>query len=115
MNPDVNVPPPGENVSNPRRLFLHEPGWRIGLKVGSEREFCFAMAPGQDFYHRLFDGEIYFYRGDERLCAACAERRGLISYEPKGLREPLVSFEFDMSELTSDFDLLDTGAPDLAS
>ena len=78
---------PHAPVPNPRRLFLFEGGWRIGLKGGSEREFCYMMAPGQDFYHRLLDGEIYLARNDEKLCLACAERRGLLSYEPRTLRE----------------------------
>jgi hypothetical protein len=30
-------------------------------------------------------------RGDEKLCLACAERRGLLSYEPRTLRE-IVTF-----------------------
>ena len=25
-----------------RRVFLREPGWRVGLKVGSEKVFCTA-------------------------------------------------------------------------
>ena len=62
--------PPG---SNPRRLFLYENGWRIALKAGSDREFCFMTAPGQDYYHRLLEGEIYLARGDEKLCLACAD------------------------------------------
>src|SRR5436309_1976999 len=72
---------------NPRRLFLYEGGWRIGLKSGSDREFCYMTAPGQDFYHRLLDGEIYLVRNEEKLCLACAERRGLLSYEPRTLRD----------------------------
>jgi hypothetical protein len=80
---------PHAAVPNPRRLFLHESGWRINLKLGSEREFCYMAAPGQDYYHRLLDGEIYLARGDEKLCLACAERRGLLSYEPRTLRESL--------------------------
>src|SRR5690349_2357550 len=78
-------PPPAH-----QRLFLREPGWRIGLKTGSSREFCFTVAPGQDFYHRLLDGEIYVYHGTERLCLACAERRGLLSHNPRALRESRV-------------------------
>jgi hypothetical protein len=78
---------PGTGPS-PRRLFLHEGGWRIVLKVGSDREFCYMAAPGQDFYHRLLDGEIYLTRADEKLCLACAERRGILAYEPRSLREP---------------------------
>ncbi len=71
------------------RLLLLEPGWRVALKVGSERDFCYAMAPGQDHYHRLLDGEIFLHNNEERLCLACAERRGLLSYKPKGLRDPV--------------------------
>ena len=44
------------------RMFLAEPGWRIGVKTGSDREFCYMMAPGQDFYHRLLDGEVFLHR-----------------------------------------------------
>ena len=91
-------PPPG---SNPRRLFLYESGWRIELKTGSDREYCFMTAPGQDYYHRLLEGEIYVARGDEKLCLACAERRGLLSFEPRALSDLgriLVSPDFDPAE-----------------
>ena len=96
-NIDPNPPIAREPVPNPRRLFLFEGGWRIGLKVGSEREFCYMMAPGQDFYHRLLDGEIYLVRNEEKLCLACAERRGLLSYEPRTLRDlgPLPALDLE--------------------
>lgn len=74
----------------PGRIFIHEPGWQVVRKVGSTREFCYMMAPGQDYYHRLLDGELYLVLGDERICFACAERRGLLSREAKSLREPMV-------------------------
>ena len=90
MNSDRGslAPQNAEDVPNQRRLFLYEPGWKVGMKVGSEREFCYMMAPGQDFYHRFMDGEIFLQRADERICLACAERRGLLSYTPRTLREP---------------------------
>lgn len=69
------------------RMYLAEPGWRIGVKAGSDKEFCYMMAPGQDFYHRLLDGEIFLHRHDEKLCLACASRRGLLVAEPRRLRE----------------------------
>jgi hypothetical protein len=87
------------------RLFLHEPGWHVGLKVGSERTFCYMIAPGQDFYHRIFDGEIFLYRSDERICMACATRRGVITHEPKSLREPWVPLEFDTANIPIAFEL----------
>ncbi len=95
MKPGPNDPDPAP-FENPGRLFLHEPGWRVSRKVGSAREFCYQMAEGQDYYHRLLDGEIYLHNTEEKLCVVCAERRGLLSREPKTLREPLMSLEFDV-------------------
>jgi hypothetical protein len=87
------------------RLFLREPGWRIAHKIGSTREFCYAMTPGEDYYHRLLDGELYVYHGDERLCLTCAERRGLLSREPKPLRESVILYDFGGSPDPSDYDV----------
>jgi len=88
-NANTNPAPmnPETPASHPRRLFLYENGWRVEMKTGSEREFCYMTAPGQDYYHRLLDGELYLTRSEEKLCFACAERRGLLSYEPRTLRE----------------------------
>ncbi len=88
-----------------QRLYLHEPGWQIAQKHGSVREFCYMMAPGQDYYHRLLDGEIYLFSNEERLCVACAERRGLISYEPKGLQEGLRTVDRAAPEGASEFEV----------
>jgi hypothetical protein len=82
----------------PHRLFLYEPGWRVGLKVGSEKTFCYMMKPGQDYYHRLLDGEIYLYNNEERICFACAVRRGLISDQPRGLSDARAVSELDAPE-----------------
>ena len=79
---------PAPNLAG-RRLFLTLPGWSVGLKMGSERSFCSMKSPGQDYYHRLLDGELFVTQGDERVCFVCAERRGLLSYKPKGLRDPV--------------------------
>jgi hypothetical protein len=84
-----------DDADSPRRMFLFEPGWHIGVKTGSQREFCHTRAPGQDFYHRLLDGEIFLQREDERLCVPCARRRGLISAEPKRLRETVIPLPAD--------------------
>ena len=97
--------PPEESdgdIIPPRRMYLLEPGWRIGIKNGSHREFCYVMAPGQDFYHRLLDGEIFLHRDDERLCLACAVRRGLIVAEPKRLREAILPLPFDVETIPLD-------------
>jgi hypothetical protein len=82
------------------RMYLAEPGWRIGVKSGNDREFCYMMTPGQDFYHRLLDGEIFLHRHDEKLCLSCASRRGLLVAEPRRLREVVVSPPTDFDEVS---------------
>jgi hypothetical protein len=103
--------PTSERTRPPQRLFLRESGWQIGMKVGSAREFCCMVAPGQDFYHRLLDGELYVYHGDERICLACAERRGLLSTEPKPLRESVALVDFEGLPNPSDYDVEITDVP----
>lgn len=81
---DQPATPPDEAELIPR-LFVREPGWQVRQKIGSVKEHCYMTAPGQDFYHRLTDGEVYLQRGDEKLCLRCADRRGLLTFEPKRL------------------------------
>jgi hypothetical protein len=100
---------PADEAQEPRRIYLHEPGWRIGHKVGSTREFCYMMAPGQDYYHRLLDGEVYLYNREERLCFACAERRGLVSRQAKGLRDSRGAADPVSPEGTSEFEVRAVG------
>jgi len=76
-----------DDTTSQSRLFLLESGWRVGIKTDSQRAFCFMMAPGQDFYHSLLDGEIFLHRGEQRFCMACAVRRGLVALRPKQLPE----------------------------
>jgi hypothetical protein len=90
---------PSENAPSLPRLFLFEPGWRIARKSGSEREFCYQIAPGQDYYHRLLDGEIYLHKADEKICLPCAARRGLLTYDAKVLREPMEGVNVAIDEL----------------
>lgn len=70
------------------RLFLREPGWQVALKVGSERVFCYLTHPGETYYHRLADGELYLFRADVKICLPCADRQGLLHHEPRRLRPP---------------------------
>ena len=85
-----------------RRMFIFEPGWRVGVKAGSDREFCYMMTPGQDFYHRLLDGEVFLHRHAEKICLACATRRGLIAAEPKPLREAILPLPVDDESIPFD-------------
>lgn len=84
------------------RLFLREPGWRVVLKVGSDRLFCYMTQPGDAHYHRIVDGEIHLVRDDEKICLPCAERRGLLSFEPKKLRDPSAQINFLMDQIGDD-------------
>lgn len=102
LNPEDDTPP---GAPLPQRLYLFEPGWRVSVKLGSERTYCYMMTPGQDYYHRLLAGEIYFHHADEKLCLGCARRRGLITHEPKILREPLLSLDLDLKPPDSEFNL----------
>ncbi len=105
MNTKPEGHKPAEGDANPQRLFLKEPGWRVAQKTDSEKSYCYMMAPGQDYYHRLLEGEIYFYHGTERLCAACAGRRGLLSHAAKPLREPLETIDIDAVGPAAEFEL----------
>ncbi len=93
-----------DDAESPSRMFLHEPGWGIRIKTGSHREFCYTMAPGQDFYHRLLDGEVFLIRNDEKLCLTCAARRGLIVSEPKRLRDVIGWIPADAEAIPLDLD-----------
>jgi hypothetical protein len=86
----------GDEAAAPaRRLFLSERAWKVCVKTDSDRDFCHAIAPGQNFYHRLLNGEIYVIHDEEKLCLDCATRRGLITCVPKQLRESIVSIPVD--------------------
>jgi hypothetical protein len=103
----IPSPPELDETSTPNRMFLFETGWRIGVKRGSTREFCHMTAPGQEFYHRLLDGEIFLAREEERLCFACASRRGLISFEPKRLRDTIACVPADIEAIPLELDWRD--------
>jgi hypothetical protein len=82
------APSPERGASG--RLFIFDTGWQTAVKATSLREFCTTMTPGQDFYHSLLANEIYVHQGTEKLCLACAMRRGIVVFEPKKLREAVV-------------------------
>lgn len=87
------------------RLFLLEPGWQVSIKTDSQRAFCFMMAPGQDFYHSLLDGEMFLHRGEQRFCMACAVRRGLVALRPRHLPEIGAVVSTELEPIPFDFDV----------
>lgn len=112
MKNDADIPSvqPDEAA---HRVFLHEAGWQVALKVGSEREYCYMMSPGQDYYHRLLDGEIYLTRSDEKLCFACAHRRGLLARTGKQLRPSIAGLNLEVDRLLDEPGVAVVERPDL--
>lgn len=101
MNGDEN-----RTVQHLPRLFVFEAGWQVARKSGSDRDFCYMMAPGKDYYHRIMDGELYLQRVDEKICLPCAARRGLLSYDPRSLRDPIPGMNVAIDELLEGFDVV---------
>lgn len=93
------------DTERPNRLFIFDSGWHIAVKATSIREFCTTMAPGQDFYHSLLANEIYVHQGTEKLCMACAIRRGIVHFEAKKLRDALVVPHEESKESPLEVDL----------
>jgi len=96
-----NLPVAAETPRTPR-IFLREASWQISVKRGSDRLFCYQTVPGDSHYHRIMDGEVFLTRDDEKICLPCAERRGLLAFEPKKLREPSAAINFLMEQLGDD-------------
>lgn len=105
MNPEPESSAVESSTSALPRMFLREPGWHIKRKDGSDREFCYTISPGRDSYHRLNDGELYLMKGVEKLCIECASRRGLILFEPKILRDPVVGLGIDDPVGLADYEI----------
>ena len=87
------------------RLFVREAGWTVAVKVGSERTYCHAMAPGEDYYHRIADAEVYLHHADQRLCLPCADRLGLLNFEPKRLRPAMRGVDVEAGGGEDDYPL----------
>ena len=49
-------------------------GWQASIMRGTDRQYCYTKAPGQDYFHLIIPGEIYVQKGDEKLCLMCAIR-----------------------------------------
>lgn len=80
------------------RLYLRDPAWRIAVKQDSQREFCYTINPGEDFYHRLSAGEIHLTRGEEKICLRCADRFGILEVAPRPLRDPVAPPRLEATE-----------------
>jgi hypothetical protein len=57
------------------RLYVPDNAeWAVEIKRDSERIYCYAKLPGQDWFHLILNGEIYVTRQHERYCLRCALR-----------------------------------------
>ena len=80
------------------RLYLPFPeGWQAHVKIGWEKDYCYAKNPGEDYFHLIMSGEIFVQNGDEKLCLTCAYRQGVITtdrlnwqHKAPGERIPLI-------------------------
>lgn len=63
------------------RLYATSTDLQVVIKHDWTRECCYEKRPGEDFFHNILGGEIYIKRGTEKLCLACAARKGLVSTE----------------------------------
>lgn len=63
------------------RLYLPDSeSWAAHIQRGSERQYCYAKAPGEDFFHLIVTGELFIQKGDEKLCLMCAVRLGVLTH-----------------------------------
>ena len=105
MNDDSRSDEPSVKECTLPRIFLREPGWQVSLKVGSEKSFCYQMTPGEDYYHRLVEGEVVVSRGEEKLCVPCAERRGLLTFLPRPLRDQMAGVDIEMTKSVGEYEV----------
>ncbi|MBC8116724.1 MAG: hypothetical protein H7062_20205, partial [Candidatus Saccharimonas sp.] len=78
--PSADSTPPAVDPIPDTRLYVpdHE-DWQVHIKRDSERHFCYAKHPGEDWFHLLLSGEIYVARQDEKYCLRCALRMGFLT------------------------------------
>jgi hypothetical protein len=73
--PEAFVPAEGD-------CRLYQPdaeGWEAHIMRGSDRLYCYAKQPGQDYFHLIVPGEVFVQKGDEKLCLMCAVREGVLT------------------------------------
>ena len=64
------------------RLYVPDHGeWDVQIKRDSERIYCYAKLPDQDWFHLILNGEIYVTRQHERYCLRCALRLKFLTHD----------------------------------
>ena len=79
--PDSQAHPPLDAAHDCRLYQPDANGWAAHIQPGGERQYCYASAPGQDYFHLIVPGELFVQKGDEKLCLMCALRQGVLTRE----------------------------------
>ena len=69
------------------------------------------MVPGQDYYHRLLDGELFLHHGDERLCSQLPRPPRNHRFEPRRFDAPSIP-HWPISAAAFDDTTVMRGSPD---
>lgn len=73
---------PAENQHLDARLYVPDHNdWDVQIKRDSERIYCYAKLPGQDWFHLILNGEIFVSRQHERYCLRCALRLNYLTQD----------------------------------
>ena len=75
------VPSETEPVVDSRLYIPDNQDWGVEIKRDSDRIYCYAKSPGQDWFHLILNGEIYVTRQHERYCLSCALRMGFLTQD----------------------------------
>ena len=80
---------PHHEVDRDYRLYVpHPDGWKAHIKIGWEKQYCYAKNPDEDYFHLILNGELYLQNGDEKYCLNCAMRQGILSTERLHWQKP---------------------------
>ena len=82
--PELPAPFEGQidDPSPDTRLYVPENAdWDVQIKRDSQRIYCYAKLPGQEWFHLILNGEIYVTRQHERYCLRCALRLNFLTQD----------------------------------
>ncbi|HEY4258738.1 MAG TPA: hypothetical protein VGM98_01205 [Schlesneria sp.] len=77
--PDPQPEPDPEPIPDARLYVPEQEEWHVHIKRDSEKIYCYAKLPGEDWFHMLLNGEIYVSRQHEKYCLRCALRHGYLT------------------------------------
>jgi hypothetical protein len=64
------------------RLYVpNQEGWEAKIKLDTERVYCYAKLPGEEYFHLILNGEIFLQGEIEKYCLRCALRIGVATQD----------------------------------